>query len=155
MLTDYNYIKNVGYTESNPGVSAYFSPSTLRIISSKITELLMGVDPLNRPIIVPDSTIAKVMSDIYESFRPETSDIHTRYVVSRGTSDSYVQQMIDQVIEVITSDVRNNLGMEQTNRKLSAWTTILGTFNDNLLRSHPPIKIRNRHPTYGQFNMNY
>ena len=57
-IRDDNYIRNVGYKEDNKCITKYFSTSTLRIISAKITELLQGVDPENRAIIVPDKTVA-------------------------------------------------------------------------------------------------
>lgn len=153
---DDNFIKHVGYSESNPGIKEYFSMKTVDTIYYKITELLQGVDPNNRPIIVPRKTICNIMSDVYNSFRPETGDIYSRYIVPSGISTpSYIQSMIDQVIEIITSDVRNNLGMEQYNKTLSAWTTVLGYFNSNSIRSVPPIKVRNRRPNPMEFNMNY
>jgi hypothetical protein len=63
--------------------------------------------------------------------------------------------MIDQVIEIIVSDVKTNYETEENNSKLSIWTTVLGTFNDHQLRSHPVIKIKKRHANYMEFNMNY
>lgn len=153
---DNNYVKHVGYKQNNECIKKYYSIETLKTISHKITELLQGVDPNNRPIIVPNKTICSVMSDIYNSYRPPTGDIYTRYIVPSGTtSESYVQNMIDQVIEVITSDVKNNLGMEECNKNLTIWNTVYGDFNLNGLRQHPPIKIRNKHPQQMAFNMNY
>jgi len=151
------FIKHVGFsTQTNPSIDGYFSQNTVNIISKKVTELLTGVDPQNRPIVVPDKTICSVMSDIYSSFRPPTGDIFSRYVVPSGMgNESYIQSMIDQVIEVITMDVKTNLGMEENNKKLTVWSTLLGDFNEQSLRSHPPIKIRNRRPNAMQFNMNY
>lgn len=155
-LYDFGYIKHVGYSENNDCIKKYFAPNTIKLISYKITQLLEGVDEQNRPIIVPNKTIIGVMNDIYESYRPETGDIYSRYVVPSGTtSESYVQNMIDQVIEIITSDVRNNLEMEENNKKLSIWTTVYGDFNEHGLQQHPQIKIRNKRPTPLMFNMNY
>ena len=54
---DDNYTKYVGYSESNSCIQQYYSENTRRIISRKITELLQGVDPHNRPIIVPDKSV--------------------------------------------------------------------------------------------------
>jgi len=155
-VCDYNYIRHPGWEESNVCIKKYFSPETVRLISSKVTELTMGVDPNNRPIVVPYETICSVMNDIYTSYRPPTGDIYSRYIVPSGMgAESYVQSMIDQVIEIIVSDIRNNLGMEECNRKLSIWTTVLGDFNDNGLRQHPPIKVRNKRPTPFQFHLRY
>lgn len=153
---DDNFQKHVGYKQSNVSIQKYFSPETIQTISVKVTELLQGVDPQNRPIIVPDKTICSVMDAIYNNYRPPTGDIYGRYNVPSGTSsESYIQNMIDQVIEVITSDVRNNLGMEEYNSKLSIWTTVYGDFNTHGLQQHPKIKVRNKRPTSFLFNMNY
>lgn len=155
-IGDDNFYRYVGYREDNECIKKYFSKNTVRTISNKITELTLGIDPENRPIIVPDKTIYNVMSDIYQSFRPATSDIYSRYIVPTGTTtQSYVQNMIDQVIEIIVSDIRNNLEMEENNRKLTIWTTVYGDFNEAGLLQHPPIKIRKRRPAPMQFNMNY
>lgn len=155
-LCDFGYIKYVGYKENNPCIKKYFDPCTVKQISYKVTELLQGVGENNRPIIVPDEMICTVMNDIYTNYRPPTGDIYSRYIVPSGDStESYVQSMIDQVIEVITSDVRNNLGMEECNKKLSIWTTVYGDFSEHGLRQHPPIKIRHKRPNPLQFNMNY
>lgn len=151
-----SHVKHVGYSEDNECIRKYFDPETVCTISKKITELLQGVDPQNRPIIVPNSTIHSIMSEIKDNFRPPTGDIYGRYHVPTGiNSESYVQNMIDQVIEIIVSDVKNNLGMEQTNSKLTAWTSVYGDFNSHGLRQHPPIKIRHKRPNPMQFNMNY
>lgn len=153
---DYNHIRYTGYEQTNDCIKTYFSEQTVRIISRKITELTMGVDPMNRPIIVPDTTICNIMNSVYESYRPPTGDIYSRYNVPSGTtSESYVQNMIDQVIEIITSTVRNTLEMEENNRKLTIWTTVYGDFNQHGLQQHSQIKVRNKRPTPMQFHMHY
>jgi len=157
-IRDSSYMRHVGWQEDNSCISDYYSKDTLNIVSRKVTELLHGIDPENRPIIVPDHIISNVMDSVYNTFRPETSGIYARYNIPSseiGSSESYVQNMIDQSIQIITSDVKNNLGMEECNSKLSIWTTVLGDFNSNHLRSHPPIKIRHKRPTPMQFNLNY
>lgn len=153
---DDNYIKYIGYSEPNNYIKKYYSKETVKIISNKVTQLTLGVDPQKRPIVVPDTTIHSVMNDIYTSYRPPTGDIYSRYVIPSGTgTDNYIQNMIDQVIEVIVSDIKTNIGMEENNKKLSIWTTVYGDFNENSLRQHPPIKVRNKKPASMQFNMNY
>ena len=156
-IKDDNYNRYVGWDGGDEYVKKYFSEGTIRIISAKIIELLKGVDPHGRTIIVPDKTILSVMSDIYKSYRPPTGDIHTRYIVSPGSlyRDNYIQNMIDQTIEVITSDVRNNIGIEENNKKLTVWTTVYGDFNLHGLKQTSQIKIRNRHPQLFQFHMRY
>jgi hypothetical protein len=151
---DYN--RYVGYQDTNACVQKYFSKDTVDIISHKATELLMGVDPQNRPIIIPDKTICAVMSAVYSTYSPETGDIYTRYNIPSGQGpQSYTQNMVDQVLEIIVSDVSNNLGMEENNSKLSIWTTVYGDFNKHKLRQHAPIKVRNKRPNPMEFQMNY
>ena len=150
------YTKHVGYDNTNLCIEQYYNPHTIDTISRKVTQLLKGVHPENRPIIVPDNIIKNVMDSIYNNYRPSTGDIYGRYNVPTGTTTvSYVQDMIDQVIELIVADVRTNYETEENNSKLSIWTTVLGSFNDNQLRSHPVIKIKKRHPNYMEFNMKY
>lgn len=149
--------KYVGFERNdNPDIKFYYSNKNVRTISNKITELLRGVHPENRPIIVPDKTIYSVMDSIYHNYRPATGDIYGRYNIPTGnTTQSYVQDMIDQVIEIIVSDVKTNYETEINNSKLSAWTTVLGEFNDHKLRAYSVIKIRERRPAPLQFNLNY
>jgi hypothetical protein len=66
-----------------------------------------------------------------------------------------MRSIINQTINIITSQIRNEMEMAQNNKKLTVWTTLLGDFNKEGLRSHAPIKIRRKHPQYMAFNMNY
>ena len=145
---DYNYIRHPGWKEGNICIRKYFSPQITRIISRKITQLLQGVDKENRPIIVPDDTIHNVLNNVYTAYRPPTKDIYGRYNIPTYNPENDVQNMIDQTIEIITSDVRANLGMQQCNEALSAWTTVFGDFNEHGLRQHAPIKIRERNTSH-------
>ena len=155
-VCDDNYNRFIGWSQHNVCINKYFSYNTVEIISHKVTELLQGADPKNRPIIVPNKTICHVMSAVYDSHRPETGDIYTRYIVPSGKGENnYVQDMIDQVIEIIVSDVRTNLGMEEYNKTLTKWTTLYGDFNKHGLRQHSQIKVRDKRPAPMQFFMNY
>ncbi len=149
------FMKHPGF-QPIPCIDQFFSKQTVNTISRKLTELLQGVDPHNRPILIPDNTITNVMDAIYASYRPRTGDIYGRYNVPSGdTTDSYIADMIDQVIEVIYSDVKVNLETIAQNEKLSIWTTVLGDFNDHQIRSYAPIKTRVRRPNPMSFFMRY
>ena len=148
------FIKHVGYID-NICIKNLYSKENINKISCKITELLMGVNKDNRPIVVPDKTICSVMSSVYENFRPETGDIYSRYNIPKAEEPDCIQRMIDEVINIITTDVKVNLGMDECNRNLSIWTTVLGDFNLHNLRSHSKIKLRERRPQPMAFQMNY
>ena len=110
-----------GFNDFNLCLRQFFSQNTIDIISHKITQLLMGVDPQNRPIIVPDKQIGFVMDSVYQAFTPyNAGDLYTRYDIPSGSNtQSYVQNMIDQVIEIIYSDVKNrnsNVKLVKTNK---------------------------------------
>jgi hypothetical protein len=157
------FIKHVGYKEHICSQQCgsllcprqFYSKENIKIISEKITQLLMGVNKDNRPIIVPDKTIYSVMSSVYENFRPETGDIFTRYIVPKSRSIGYIQNMTDKVINIIVTNVRVTLETEENNSKLTVWTTVLGDFNEHGLRSHSKIKLREKRPQPLMFNMNY
>jgi hypothetical protein len=152
---DYNYLRHVGWSENTACFRKFFSKQTVDLISRKVTELTRGVDPKNRKIIVPDYIICQVQDGIYQNFRPTTGDIYSRYIIPNDQQGNMVQSMIDQTIEVITDFVRNEIGMEQANQKLSAWVQVYGDFNTAGLTQVPPIKTRERRPAVMQFFMNY
>jgi hypothetical protein len=154
-LTDYNYLRYVGWGEQNPCAKKFFSQNTVDVISKKVSELTRGVDPQNRKIVVPDERIGEVMDSVYQGFRPPTGDIFSRYIIPNNEQGNMVQNMIDQTIELITSHIRNNLEIEQYNSTLSSWVQVYGDFNTHNLRQHSPIKIRERKPSTMQFHMNY
>lgn len=156
-LINSNFTRFVGYADtSNELRNRYFNLNVVRTISTKLTELLKGVDEQNRRIIVPDKTIADIMDSVYKSYRPQTGDIYGRYNVPNASNkDDYVSSLIDQTIEIIYSQVKNDFETEQNNKGLSVWTTLLGDFNDRGLRSHPPIKILNNTPQLCAFFENY
>ena len=146
------YRKHVGYRDNNVAAATFFSPATVDFISQKVTEHLESIYPAG--IIVPCPRIVGVMNDVYEAFRPPTGDIYTRYSIPTPAK-GYVQDLIDQTIKIITSDVKNTLLTEQRNSQLSIWSSLYGTFNPHGLRQHPPVKVLNKRPRTGLFNMNY
>jgi hypothetical protein len=152
-----DYTRYSGYQDTSKEFQKkFYNINTVNTISQKLTELLRGVGSLNRPIVIPNKSIVNIMDSVYQGFRPQTGDIFTRYTMPNGlNSDDYIQSLIDQTVEIIFSDVKNNMEMEQNNKKLSVWTTVLGDFNDNQLRSYAPIKVLNKHPQYMAFFENY
>lgn len=152
---DLNYMRYVGWSESNACIKFLFSRPTINLISRKITELTLGVDPKNRRIVVPDERICEVISSVYWNYRPATGDIYSRYIIPTSEQENAVQSIIDQTIELITSFIRNQFGILQANKQLSAWVQVMGDFNTHGLRQFPPIKVQAKRPETMQFNMNY
>jgi hypothetical protein len=157
---DYNGMKYVGWNKNHRitgSLNHYFSPETINMISTKITELTRGIDPSGRPIIVPNDRICSVMSDVYDGYRPKTQDIYSRYNVPPSAPENMVQDLINRTIEIIYSDIKTSLGTERNNSKLSIWVTRYGEGNPWGLQQVPTgfAKINHRRETRAVFNMNY
>lgn len=143
-ICDNNSMRYVGWKQSNDCIQKYFSEETVVTISRKVTELTLGVHPSGRPIVVPKDNICSLMSEIYTNYRPAAGDIYSRYTIPTNQPQNYVQSMIDQVIEVIVSNIRSSVGMDTNNKSLTRWTTVYGSFNAHGLRQTGPIKVRKR-----------
>jgi hypothetical protein len=146
------FVKHVGYKTHTD--DTFHTKSNISRISLKVTEILTGLLK-NKKIIVPDKTICSVMSAVYQNFIVETGDIHSRHILPQEAHLDRIEKMTRQVIHIITTDVRNNLEIEDTNSKLSVWTTLLGDFNDHGMQSHSKIKLREKRPMPMQFHMKY
>jgi len=141
--------------ETEDSIDTYiFSDKNINKMSSVITQLLTGVDKKNRPIIVPDKTITSVLSGVRSKFRPETGDMYTRYNFP-SNRESDIDRIINETINIIVTDIKDNADVLDCNSKLNIWTTVLGDFNEHGLRSHSKIKLREKRPTPMLFNMNY
>lgn len=157
-----NFVKHVAYSDTQVDENIYgptceqimFSHENIDQMSRKITQLLQGVDEKNRKIVVPKKAICSVLSNINGNYRPEIGCIYSRFT-QPGSGIDTMQHIIDQAINVIVTDVRVNMGMEQANSKLTIWTTVLGDFNEHNLTSHSKIKLREKRPQPMMFNMNY
>jgi hypothetical protein len=153
-----NLMANVGFEQGSQTLceKILFSPPTIKKISERLTGLLRGVDPQGKKIVITDDVITNTLSGVYNSFRPEVGDIYSRYQIM--TSELWrndVETIIDRTIAIIYDYVRNEIEMEENNKKLTIWTTILGDFNKHGLRQTPPIKVQRRRPDPFLFNMNY
>jgi hypothetical protein len=153
---DENKLRYVGWTDTNNNdefYNAFFSVETMKYISKRVTQNLNGLK--SKPIVVGKDTIGHVMSQIYDDRRPKIGDIFTRYTIEDDKVVSLLQELIFRCIELISSTIRDEIEIIQNNEKLSVWTTVLGDFNKEGLRSHDKIKIRNKHPQMMAINMNY
>ena len=156
---DEGYLKFVGwgYTSNrNPCYDEIFSKENLIQMQHKISELLEGVDEKGRTIAVPLNSIGHVLSSVYSSQRPEIGDIYSRYIQC-GIEDrrNDVREIIDRSINIIVTQIKNEFETIENNKKLTIWTTVLGSFNLHGLRAHPPIKINKRRTPRMQFFENY
>ncbi len=147
------YVRHVGFSATNGAFETFFSIDTVRFIAAKISELLLPFYPAG--VVVPPDKVLNLMNAIYTSYRPSTGDIMSRYTIPSDENPNCIDAMINQVIEVAVSQIKDNLETDQNNSRLSIWTSLYGTFNEHGLRAHPPIKTRVRRPQPMMFNMIY
>ena len=141
-------------TSRDTWVNELFSPSSIQTISRQITNILQGVHPTGRPIVVTDEVINSVLSSVYRfGTRANVGDIYTRFIIPQDRND--YQDIVNQTINIIVSYVRDEIDITENNKKLTVWNTLYGDFNPEGLRQYSPIKLRKRHPQYMAFNMNY
>jgi hypothetical protein len=115
----YESLRHIGYdTTLKPcNFEYFFSDQVLNFISKTVTERTRGLDVMNRRIVVKPDMIRMVMDQVLVSMRPPTGDIYSRNVVGSFASEN----PIFEVINIITSDIQNNIGMEQLASQLSKW----------------------------------
>lgn len=156
--TDNNFLRFTGYSYDNVKCLEHlFSKENIDSMSRDITEFLKGVSEDGRDIVVPNDRISAVLSSVQENYiATNAGDIHTRYTIERAPIDDYAM-MRAQAVNIIVTNVRDSLGMEQNNKKLDVWNTVLGEQNPLRIRGHDILSgyIRKRRPTPMQFNMKY
>jgi hypothetical protein len=153
-----NLIRHVGYYSQETDTNKmYYSTENINYISKTVSDLLEGVDPKGRRIIIPDNVICNVMSQVQNMYKPHVGDIYTRYNISTQdlSSNSTISNYNSRVIEIIVSDVRTSTAIEENNKKLTVWSSLYGNFNKQGLRQHSPIKLQQKRPTPFQFHMRY
>jgi hypothetical protein len=154
---DYRYSAYIGYNPQNQSANyeTLWNDETLKLIQSKITDLLQGVDKNGRPIIVPTKTIASVMTNVSQSSRPNIGSIYSTYIQESKPTRNDSRDIISRTIETIVSQIRNEYETIENNQKLSIWSTLYGDFNKEGLRQHPEIKLNNRKYQPMLFQMRY
>ena len=156
-IRDKNFQRYVGYDyTSNAAEQALFSDQNLNLIQLKCKQLLKGVHPSGKDIIIQKATICDVLDTAWSNYkRQNIGDIYTIFTIPLGDKTSPFDSIVDQTIEYITNYVRSDYGMREENSKLTIWTSVLGDFNQHGLRPHDVIKIQEKRPTPMQINMRY
>ena len=147
IVLDQNNYRHIGWKEENNCNQGYYTQDNIKMISQRLSELLKDVDQDGKQIIVTEKVIINAMNTTYTNYRPQ--------VCTQDEPIDIIQEMLDQTIENIASEVRTNIKQDQNNQKLTIWTTLYGDFNKHGLRSHPIIKLRKKRPAPMQFHMNY
>lgn len=148
---NHQYTAHVLYRDTSLNIQALFSMDTIMLISRTVTSNLLDIVP--QGLVVPIEQITNILNALYEAYRPPSGDPMTMYNIVSNENPNAVDALINQAVNVITQQIRDQLVMERNASKLSAWTTVLGENNPHGIRSHPPLKLRNRRPQTMMFNM--
>lgn len=151
----YKYISWANTIGNNENYKYLWSNDNLSMIQRKITEILRGLREDGRPIIVPFDIIGNVLFQCIQTNNNVSGDMYTMYIITRDNQRNDVSEIINRTINIITSQIRNEYEIEQNNKKLTIWSTLYGTLNEQGLRAHAPIKIRKGGPDRFMFQMNY
>jgi hypothetical protein len=152
-VQSYNQYRNV----LGQGVLEYvFTKENISLIQRKTAELLRGVHPEGKPIVVTEKVIVAALDSVIQDYVPNIGAIHSsRYVVGDEPIAFYSRDVIDRTINFIVQSVRDEYDMIKANFDLSIWDSIRGDFNRKGLMPHSTIKLRRTRPDTMQFNMNY
>jgi hypothetical protein len=136
--------------------AALFEESTLRYIGEKVKNITFKSE-LRTPVNVPNDRIKEVLESVFTHFRPNTGDIHTRYVINNTNQYKFINyctDIIKQTIDIIVNDIQNHFEIVKNNNTFSVWNTLSGV-NSRGLRHFAPIKLNERRAAPLQFNMNF
>lgn len=143
-------------TEGNVGLEYLYSDENLENVSQKLTVALRNVHPQGKRIVVTKAQIASVISNVYQNAqRANIGGIFSEFVIPAAKPRNDIEDINDKAIEAIYSLLSTQFEVEENNKKLTVWNTVLGDFNENGLRSHAPIKIRKKHAQRMAFHMRY
>jgi len=155
-IMDENFYRFVGWQQSEQDLDRrFFSVQNLKGISNRLTELLKCLRKDGRPVVVADRVIAHIMSEVFSKNRPQLGDMYTMFIIPAAEPRNDIKTMNDMVVQIIFNQIKTEYEMEENNRGLTVWTTVLGDFNKHGLRQYTELKINEKNINKVRFNMNY
>lgn len=154
---DLSSMRHVGWMSDIdvPGKNMYqvlYSQETVNYISQTVTKYLYPL--MNKAIIVPDEQIREMINSVWETEKGgDMANMYTKDTFEFNKNG--FDRIVGITIQSITSQIRNQHEMTTVNNSLNIWNQLYGDFNEAGLRAHPKIKLRENHPQYMAFNMNY
>jgi hypothetical protein len=151
-----NVYRFIGWQQSEQGFDkVFFSMQNLHSISERLKDLLKCLRKDGKPIIVSDRVIAHIMSEVFSKNRPQLGDMYTMLNIPADKARNDLKTMNNMVVQIIFNNIKTEYEMEENNRGLTVWTTVLGDFNKHGLRQYTDIKLNKKNINKVRFNMNY
>jgi hypothetical protein len=140
-------------TEWSPLPKMVFTKRTINLIRQKVYDYLL--QSMGKKIVPSERVTVIALYGVYQNHIPRTGDIYGKYLVVDETQRNDYGYIVDKTISLLIDGIKNDIEMSEQNSKLTIWNTLLGDFNENGLRQHPPIKLRERGPDRMLFHMKY
>jgi hypothetical protein len=96
-----------------------------------------------------------MMSEVFNKNRPQLGNGYFMYNIPAAEPRNDYETMKKMVIEMIFNNIKTEYEMDENNRKLTIWTSVLGDFNKHGLRQYTDLKINEKNINKVRFNMNY
>ena len=155
-MADLNYQRYVGWEFSQTSIyKAFFCEETVKLISDTVTELLKCSRTDGRKTIVTDKVITGVMFNVYDTYLPQIGNIYTVYIIPQEQMRDDLMTLVRATVQIITSQIKDEIDTLESNRKLNIWDSILGDFNRHGLRQFSTIKTVKDNINKVRFTMNY
>lgn len=123
---------------------AQFNQNMINYVSGMVTSVLKE---RGYNVIVPDSSIVHVLTEVYKNQYPRVGDIHTRFIIDGigGRDRNDLEMIIKKTIEIITSQITDEFDTIKNNQQFSVWNqVVLGETNPHGIRPYAPLKLSNR-----------
>ena len=148
------YVGWATITEWAPLPRELFTKRTVNMIRMKVYEYLLK--RMNKKISPSERIVIIALYGVFENHIPRTGDIYGKYLVVDETQRNDYAYIVDKTISLLVTGIETDIGMQEANSTLNIWNaTVLGDFNENGLRQHAPLKLRNRGPDRMLFHMKY
>ena len=129
-----------------------FSDKNLQYIGDKVSEKMAC---LGRPVILTMKTISSAVSTVLNTYQPQLGDIFSIYQIPAENCRNDIWTINEQSIELIYKQLKTEFEIDENNKKLTVWTTILGDFNEHGLRQYSTLRLNHKPINKLRFNMNY
>jgi len=129
-----------------------FSEKNLQYIGDKVSEKMAC---LGRPVILTMKTISSAVSTVLNTYQPQLGDIFSIYQIPAEKCRNDIWTINEQSIELIYKQLKTEFEIDENNKKLTVWTTILGDFNEHGLRQYSTLRLNHKPINKLRFNMNY
>lgn len=153
-MYDDNYNTFVAYEQPN-GLNYLFSDENIDKVRTILADLLKCLRKDGRPIVFTRGVVAQALSQMDQNAARQIGDMYTIYNIPQATRRDDIARFNEMAIQFLYNQVKTEYEMDQANKKLTIWTTLLGDFNEHGLRQYSTIKLNNKPINKLRFNMNY